>query len=190
MLRDNEPAVLLDEGDPDSLSQLQRNEALSAYVDRYGNGGWRGLRVPQIQVHRFASPGLADTVKELWTKGIENPDVRKILLLLVEAGRIGDCADIAHDVARDNQASEVERILAIDAMVAIRDPRLENVASEVANANPAWPYRIAQGVVLRLFPRDLSIDRFCQTLSWFKEAKKQRRRLQLGAAPSDSQRRT
>ena len=43
MLRDNEPAVLLDEGDPESLSQSQRNQALRAYVERYGRGGWPGL---------------------------------------------------------------------------------------------------------------------------------------------------
>ena len=168
-LRDNEPAVLLDEGDPESLFQSQRNQALRAYVERYGSGGWRGLNVPRIQVHRFASPELADTVKELWAKGIENPDVKEILLLLVEAGRICDCADIAHDVARDVQASELERILAIDAMVAIRDPRLENIASEVASADLAWPDKIVRRVLLRLFPRDLSIEQFCQTLGRIKE---------------------
>ena len=101
MLRDNEPAVLLDEGDPESLSQWRRAQVLRAFVERYGQGGWRGLSVPQIQIYRFASPELADTVKELWAQGIENPDVREVLLHLVEAGRIGDCADIAHTIARE-----------------------------------------------------------------------------------------
>ena len=165
MLRDNEPAVLLDEGDPESLSQSQRNQALRVYVERYGQGGWRGLSVPGIQVHRFASPELADTVKEFWAKGIENPDVREIVLHLVEAGRISDCADIVHDVARDVQMSVVERMIAVDAMVAIRDPRLKDIASEVATADPVWPDKIVRGVVLRLFPRDLSIEQLCRTLS-------------------------
>ncbi|MFM0154465.1 NACHT domain-containing protein [Paraburkholderia sediminicola] len=56
MLRDNEPAVLLNEGDPESLTPTQRNQALRAYVECYGKGGWRGLKVPHIQIHRFASP--------------------------------------------------------------------------------------------------------------------------------------
>ena len=119
MLRDNEPAVLLDEGDPEALSQSQRNQALCAYVERYGQGGWRGLSPPHIQIHRFASPELADDVIQLWGMGIENPDVRQTLLYLIETGCIDDCADIAHGVARDVEASEVERILAVDAMVAI-----------------------------------------------------------------------
>jgi hypothetical protein len=56
MLRDNEPAVLLNEGDPESLTQKQRDHALRAYVERYGEGGWRGMSVPEIQIHRFAGP--------------------------------------------------------------------------------------------------------------------------------------
>jgi len=169
MLRDNGPAVLLDEGDPEALSQSQRNQALRAYVKRYGQGGWRGLSVPRIQVYRFASPELADAVSQLWGMGVENPDVRRTLLRLIEAGHIGDCADIVHEVARDVEASTVERMIAVDAMVAISDPRLKDIASEVAAADALWPDNVARGVVLRLFPRNLSIEQLCQTLSWMKE---------------------
>ena len=172
MLRDNEPAVLLDEGDPEALSQSQRNQSLRAYVERYGQGGWRGLSVPHIQVHRFASPELADDISQLWKRGIKNPDVRQTLLYLVEAGRIDGCADIMHDVARDVEAPEVERMIAIDAMVAISDPRLKDIASEVAAADALWPDKVARGVVLRLFPRNLSIEQLCQTLSWMKEGER------------------
>lgn len=66
MLRDNESAVLLDEGDPESLTLTQRNQALRAYAERYGKGGWRGLSIPRIQIHRFASLELASEVIRLW----------------------------------------------------------------------------------------------------------------------------
>ena len=99
MLRDSEPSVLLDEGDPESLTQMQRNQALRAYVERYGEGGWRGLSVPHIQIHRFASPEMANEVNRLWDIGIENPDVRQTLLYLIGSGRISECADIPHRVA-------------------------------------------------------------------------------------------
>ena len=172
MLRDNEPAVLLNEGDPEALSQSQPNQALRAYVERCGQGGWRGLSVPHIQVHRFASPELADDISQLWEKGIENPDVRQTLLYLVEAGRINGCADIMHDVARDVEAPEVQRMIAVDAMAAISDPRLKDIASEVTAADALWPDNVARGVVLRLFPRNLSIEQLCQTLSWMKEGER------------------
>ena len=169
MLRDNEPAVLFDEGDPEALSQWQRKQALCAYVKRYGQGGWRELSPPHIQIHRFASPELADDVIQLWGMGVENPDVRQTLLYLIEAGRLDDCADIAHGVAHDVEASAVERVIAVDAMVAISDPRLKDIASDVAAADALWPDTVALDVVLRLFPRDLLIEQLCQTLSWMKE---------------------
>ena len=158
MLRDNEPAVLLDEGDPEALSQLQRSQALRAYVERYGQGAGRELIVPFIQVHRFASPQLADDVNELWRMGIENSDVRLTLLHLIGAGKITDCIGIAHGVAFNVQASVVERLIAVDAMVAIRDSRLKDIARDLAAADDQWPHELAAGVLLRLFPIDLSIE--------------------------------
>ena len=172
MLRDNEPAVLLNEGDPEALTQSQRNQALRAYVERYGQGAGRELIVPFIQVHRFASPQLADDVNELWRMGIENSDVRLTLLRLIGAGKITDCIGIAHGVAFNVQASVVERLIAVDAMVAIRDTRLKDIASDLAAAKDLWPHKTAEGVLLRLFPRDLSIEQLYQTLSWLKEGKR------------------
>ena len=145
MLRDNEPAVLLDEGDPESLTQMQRNQALRAYVERYGVGGWRGLSVPHIQIHRFASPELASEVKQLWDMGVENPDVRQTLLYLIESGRISEGADIALGVACDPETSGVERVIALDALVALEDPRLKDIACAVAAGDDLWSDEVAVG---------------------------------------------
>lgn len=169
MLRDNEPAVLLDEGDPESLTKSQRNQALRAYVERYGQGGWRGLIVPHIQIHRFASQELAGEICQLWRNGVENPDVRQTLLSLIEAGRITDLSDIVRSVARDPTAPAIERMIAIDAMVALDDPKLEGIASEVADGDRLWPDDIARSVMLRLFPAHLTIEQLCRTLAWVKE---------------------
>ncbi len=171
MLRDHDPAVLLDEGDPESLTQTRRIQALRAYVERYGRGGWRGLSVPRIQIHRFASPEMANEVNRLWDMGIENPDVRQTLLDLVEAGRIGECADIAHGVACDPEASAVERMIALDAVIALEDPRLEDIACAVAAGDELWPDEIARGAILRMFPRELSVEQLIQALGWVKERK-------------------
>ncbi len=112
--------VLLNDGDPESLTQTQRNQALRTYIERYGQGGWRGLSVPDIQIHRFASPELADEINRLWDMGIENPDVWQIIFGLIEIGRINECADIGYRAACDPKNSRVERILALDAMVALK----------------------------------------------------------------------
>ncbi|MEM9710313.1 MAG: ATP-binding protein [Pseudomonadota bacterium] len=172
LLRDNEPTVLLDEGDPESLTQTQRNQALRAYSERYGPGGWRGLQVPHIQVHRFASKELADEINLIWQSGVENPDVRVVLISLIEAGSIEDCADIVFDITQDMAAPAVERILAIDALVALEDDRLGNIASSVADADDLWPDRAARGAVLRLFAKYMSVEQLCRTLRRVKREKR------------------
>lgn len=135
LLRDNEPAVLLDEGDPESLTQKQRNQALRAYATRYGPGGWRGLQVPHIQVHRFASNELAEEIDRIWRSGVENPDVRQVLISLIEAGRIKACAEIIFHMTQDNGAPDGEWIMANVALIALTDDGLGIIFDKVVNAD-------------------------------------------------------
>lgn len=172
LLRDNEPAVLLDEGDPESLTQKQRNQALRAYATRYGPGGWRGLQVPHIQVHRFASNELAEEIDRIWRNGVENPDVRQVLISLIEAGRIKACADIVFNITQDIAAPAVERIMAIDALVALADERLGIISATIADADELWSDRVARSAVLTLFPKFMSVEQLCRTLRWIKREKR------------------
>lgn len=164
-LRDCEPAVLLTEGDPESLAPLQRSQALRAYVERYGQGGWRGLNVPHIQIHRFASAELAPEIKRLWAEGIENPEIREMLLQLIDSGRIRECSAIAEEAAIDAERSSSERLVAIEALAALDDPTLGTITAEMADDETLWPADLARGVVLRLFPKHLNVTRFCVILA-------------------------
>jgi hypothetical protein len=172
LLRDNEPTVLLDEGDPESLTQTQRNQALRAYAERYGLGGWRGLQVPDIQVHRFASNELAEEIDRIWRSGVENPDVREVLINLIAAGHIDTCADIVFDITQDIAATALERIIAIDALVALADERLGIISASIADADELWPDRVVRGAILRLFPKYMSVEQLCRTLRWIKQEKR------------------
>ena len=171
MLRDHEPAILLTDGDPESLTLAQRTQALRAYVERYGRGGWRGLSVPYIQIHRFASPELAGEINRLWANSIENVEIREILLNLIQTGRIAACADIVYVVALDAAASRVERISAIDALIATDDPRVDQVAASIMEDLARWPDDLARSALLRLFPKHLSVSRLCKILTRLKENK-------------------
>lgn len=172
MLRDNEPAVILNEGDPESLTPIQRIQALRAYVERYGKGGWRGQSVPHIQIHRFASSELASEINRLWDTGVENPDVRHIVLYLIESGRINECTDIAYGVATNPELDESERGIALSALVALEDPRLKDIASAVTNHEDLWSDEIASNAILSMFPRNFSVKQLCQTLGWMKQRKR------------------
>ena len=171
-LRDHEPAVLLTEGDPESLSLSQRTQALRSCVERYSQGGWRGLSVPHIQIHRFASPDLATEIKRLWARGIENLEVREILLHLIEVGQIAECLDIAHAVALDAGASRSERLAAIEALAMSDDPRVDRITAGIARDAELWPGDLARNVTFRLFPRHLAVAHLCQILARLKVKKR------------------
>lgn len=168
LLRDNEPAVLLNEGDPEALTQPQRNQAVGAYSERYGLVGKQGLQVPRIQVRRFASEELADEIDRIWRRGVENPEVREVLISLVEAGRIEACADIVFEVACDTDASVEERIKALDALVGLGDERLAKIVANIVAADVRWPDKVARRAILRLFPKYMSVDQLCQVLRWIR----------------------
>jgi len=171
LLRDNEPTVLLNEGDPESLAQTQRNEALRAYTTRYGVGGWRGLQIPFIQIHRFASPALEYDIKQIWHDGIENPEVRETLLRIIETGHIKACADIAHEVLYNPNSSTTEQVIATRALVALGDHRLHNIAANIATNSGQWLDRVAQDATLHLFPKYMSVAQLSETLGWLPDEK-------------------
>ncbi len=153
-----EPEVLLDHGDPQSLDVSRRARALRAYVERHGAGGWRGLATPYVQVHRFASPDLSPLVAELWSRGIENPEVRDLLLSLIGAAGMVALADIPLGVARDGAVASRERIEAIDTLMVLNDARLTSIGTELVAGSPDWPDRLAETIALRLFPMWLGVD--------------------------------
>ncbi|MBL0666451.1 ATP-binding protein [Aeromonas jandaei] len=171
-IRDHEPTLLLDEGDPASLTLAQRKQALGAYVQRYGKGGWRGLHTPSIQIKRFATPELADVINLLWRQGIDNHEVRCVLLELIERGVIFGCSDLVYSVAMDSALVEVERIYAIHALKALNDPRLGEIAALMVSQHPDWPDKIVREAIFDLFPGHLSVAQLCQSLGWLQWKKR------------------
>jgi hypothetical protein len=164
-----DPAVVLDHGDPQSLRPAQRVRALEAYVDRYGHGGWLGLSAPRIQVHRFASQELTDSVNRLWNQGVENPEVRDVLLQIVASGKLGGCADIAYAAAMDGARTARERSLAIEALLQLNDPRLEGLSASVETESVRWPDVMVRHAMLDLFPTFMPVARLSEILRRLKE---------------------
>ncbi len=142
---------------------------LGEFVDRYGKGGWRGLQVPGIQIHRFASADLATTIQQHWALGIENPEVREVLLNVIEAGKVKDCADIAYQAATDREASHRERIDALGALAALGDGRVDAIVKSLAVDSARWPNQIARWAAIRLFPDNMGVDELCRVLARISE---------------------
>ncbi len=159
-----EPALLLNLGDPGSFPIERRREALGAYIHQYGKGGWRGLRVPPIQIHRFADPGLGVTVKAHFA-AVENVEVRQLLLELVAQAKLADCAALVRKVTWDKAVSGDERIDALQALIALGDRDLPRVAKALVARSQGWDNRFARFALVLMFPAHLSIDQFGRVLA-------------------------
>lgn len=164
-LRDHEPSVLLTEGDPESLTSENRKQALRAFVKRFGQGGWRGLDVPDIQIHRFANPDLAGVITSLWREGVENYEVQAILLQLIEEGEIAECADLAYQAATDPDANDLVRVCGIKALSAISDGRLSEIAKDFVDSPGIWPNRFSGLLAAWFFPEYISPSDLHQILT-------------------------
>lgn len=159
-----EPEALMDDGDPESFPISARARILSAYVERYGSDGWRGVRIPYPQALRFASPDLSSTVRSLWEERRTSPEVSELLINLIQAARIEDCCDIAADVADDPEALPGDRITAVTALAEMTAPGdLSSLVASLLN-EPHWPSRVKEGVVDPLFPKHLSAENLVRLL--------------------------
>lgn len=154
---ERDPAAMLDLGDPGSLSDSQKKRALAAYISRYGRGGWRGLRLPSLQVQRFASTALGPVVRRSWPD-VENEEVRELLLDLVGAGQMRDCAGLAIEAALARTGPSQVRMGGLDALIAMSDPGLRRVVRSLQDDADAWPMEMARAAVVRLFPTYVTVQ--------------------------------
>lgn len=147
-----EPDALLTQGDPESLTDVQRERTLLGFVERYGRGQWRGLEVPNLQVARLAQLGLTGTVLSAWRAGVEAPEVRELLLRLASTGRLRGCADLVAGVAADASCSDRERFEALMALAALGDARLGPMVDAIVTLEPSWTERLARWIGTMLYP--------------------------------------
>lgn len=152
-----DPSVLLRAGDPGELEPPQQALALERYVARYGAGGWRGLHVPAVQCRRLASPALVPTIQRLWAAGIENSEVRETMLELVGTGQLKDCADIVHEAAAAPKGDSRERLIGLEALAALRDPRLSDLLNSLETEPANWSSNLAANAIAVLFPDSMSV---------------------------------
>lgn len=165
----NEPDVLLNEGDPQSLTSEQRIKAIHAYICRYRDGGRRRrnvLDVSNMPIFRFASPDLADEIKNEWQKGIENPEIREFLLKLISAGNIKKCADIVYQVALNKKLEDRERILAVQALYLLDDDRFLEIVSSMSRNDKIWTENIIQQIIPILVEKTNLIVSLITILQW------------------------
>lgn len=148
-----EPETLLSLGDPETLPIGARVSLVKAFVNTYGEGGWRGLNIPLDEVRRLAHPELAYVIRETWGNGPTNDDVRELLLKLIWQGAIEGCADLAGAAAENVDYSPYHRIAAVRALFACgRIQAARSIADSILREPAKWPDKVVHSVARDLFP--------------------------------------
>lgn len=160
-----EPSTLLLYGDPESLSEQQCAQALRAYVQLHGAGQWRGLEIPSLQLERLARQPLQQVILDAWSSGIENSEVRHILLQLIAVGQYTQCADLAVSVAENKASEERERFDALVALIELDDYRIDALIESIASSQPGWSHRIGRWVAQHFYPKNVTDDQLVRLLT-------------------------
>ena len=152
-----EPEILLSDGDPESLDPVVRARIVRSFVDKYGQGGRRGLKIHQVR--RLAHPDLAPAIRECWGNEPANEEIRDLLIALIEAGPVEDCADLADAAARSKDWNPYHRADGIRALIACDQKDLvRKIADEMQHSPGDWPDELAIDIAPDLFPEFIATD--------------------------------
>jgi hypothetical protein len=114
LLADEYPALVLYEGDPSCLSDVEIRQALGSLCKQIASRQWEGWATPAT-FRQLARATLANDVKDLLALYSYSPSVSMHLLKWVELGRYRSCADLALMCAERSDEA-LARTLAVRAL--------------------------------------------------------------------------
>ncbi|VUX47030.1 hypothetical protein DF3PA_330001 [Candidatus Defluviicoccus seviourii] len=150
------PEIPLFEGDSAQFPIEDREAILRRLASRFRSG----MRLPWgyggSPYHRFADPRLAPLTLQLLQSERAQIHTIDLLLRLVEAGRIAECADAALAIARDETSESGTRALAIRAAVAAGDDHTRQALRDLACSAVTLEENITSELFDALCPQELS----------------------------------
>lgn len=157
-----EPILLMEAGDPASLSLPIRKRALTAVVAAMAeNHADRELNHDGLR--RFAWKDMEPTIRELWALHSGTAAVRHLLLQMIELSELSGLADIAADAAMDVANDEITLSLAVQALaaVAIDETKAKYVEFVLAHA-ANMPASVVWSAINEFFPASMSVANLLQ----------------------------
>ena len=100
-----------------------------------------------------------------WSSGIENPEVRQILVNMVASGRYAQCADLVAGIAADVNASDRERFDSLFALIELGDYRGDALLESAVSLEPSWNARIARWIATHFYPEHVNEDQLVRLLT-------------------------
>jgi hypothetical protein len=161
-----DPSLLLTAGDPTSLSTEIRQAALEATFGELASGWTRYHRLDPDVVRRFANPDIVPALSAGWAKHGDKPKVRRLILNMIDAGRLSGAADLVRKAVTGGFTDRTTVVLGIRALGVVGDPAdLEALAKDVlANAEGKDPAELWEALEV-LWPTHLSVEQFLAVVS-------------------------
>jgi hypothetical protein len=160
-----EPYLLLDTGDPATLSRQNRESLLVTVIERLVAGD----ELPSLDpdsLKRFSRPDLAEVVRKLWKAHSKHPDVKRLLLRVIWLGSIKACADLAESVVFGSNVTDRLAIFAGRALLATgSDEAKKRYADHVKSHASALSAIVVWEAMDALAPTVLGIDDVLTILS-------------------------
>lgn len=154
------PELFWSAGDPQTIALPDREQALRKLValnqDSRRVNTW-SIRGRTADLRRFAHPQLAPTLRTLLEEKIENESIRVILLEIIQAGALKNCAEPVFKIALDPSEVEDVRVAATHALAQCGTP--QQLADLVSAAQQGLASSDAQleSIVDSFFPRHLRV---------------------------------
>jgi len=160
-----EPVSLIAHGDPKSLPLEVREALLINYATLDSEGHISAEIIDYRAAWMFSNPALGNALRQAWHIN-QRGYFRLRALQFIEEGPIPSCADLAQSVALDESQSQSSRIVAARALSACGDTcGLEMLANQVRAAPDRFSAKLAPGLALILFPKNLSVSDLLDLIS-------------------------
>lgn len=153
------PHLLLTAGDPATLSEFNRANALIQLIERTVNNDETVPMLDFDSVKRFSKPDLSPTVRSLWARHKSHEAASQLLLQIIWLGPLRDCVDLAMEAAFDDAGNRYRQIVGGRALMAAANDELKRRYTErVASSCTTLPATVVWDAVESLFPTIISVD--------------------------------
>ena len=151
-----EPLVLIQHGDPASLSIDVRKRMLATYAVKQASGEISDDRLNSRTLWMFAHPDLADAIAAAWQAN-SREDFRLDLLRLIRDGGVKGAAKLAAQTVSKVGTDELHRVVALQAAAACDDgPTLKSAATSLKKAPKKTSAFLACSFCEALYPKYLT----------------------------------